>query len=383
MQHFIKRGDITMDKKSLAVQKIRDFYAMKRNAPIYQLEFGYFVWDKWKAEGHVTDDTDINQLFGFDENGRAGLWSLGWCEAAFCPVFDEEVLEERGKYELVRDFAGRHVLCFKGRRQGFMPEYVEHPVKDWATWERDVKWRLAADAGGRFDKVAEGLDGAREMIGLGAMVIQHVVGGYMYLRSLAGPEGILYMVYDQPDLVHDMMKSWFELADAVIARHQREVTLDELFLAEDICYNHGPLISPDMMRSFLFPYYQQLITNIKNRQLDKSRHLYIQIDTDGDCRPVIPVYQEIGMDYMSPFEVASGCDVVALRKQYPGLLMRGGFDKRILASGRESIRREVERIMPFMKERGGYIPCSDHGVPEEVPFEDYMYYRELMRAYQG
>jgi uroporphyrinogen decarboxylase len=136
-----------------------------------------------------------------------------------------------------------------------------------------------------------------------------------------------------------------------------------------------------MMRAFLFPYYQQLITNIKSRQLDKNRHLYIQIDTDGDCRPVIDVYKEIGMDYMSPFEVASGCDVVEIRKQYPDLLMRGGIDKRILASGRDAIKREVERIMPFMKERGGYIPVCDHGVPEEVPFEDYMYYRELMRAY--
>ncbi len=30
----------------------------------------------------------------------------------------------------------------------------------------------------------------------------------------------------------------------LIARHQRHVTIDEIFLAEDICYNHGPLCSP-------------------------------------------------------------------------------------------------------------------------------------------
>jgi hypothetical protein len=52
------------------------------------------------------------------------------------------------------------------------------------------------------------------------------------------------------------MQTWLALADAVIARHQQHVTLDELFLAEDICYNNGPLISPDMMREFLLPYYQ-------------------------------------------------------------------------------------------------------------------------------
>ena len=66
------------------------------------------------------------------------------------------------------------------------------------------------------------------------------------------------------------------------------------------------------------------------------------------------------------------------RKQYPQLLIRGGFDKRILAAGKDAIDREIERIMPFMKEHGGYIPMCDHGVPEEVKFEDYMHYRKRM-----
>ena len=107
------------------------------------------------------------------------------------------------------------------------------------------------------------------------------------------------------------MKTWFNLADSVIARHQKQVTTDEIFFAEDICYNHGPLISPDMMREFLTPYYQQLVSNLRKRQIDRGRHLYIQVDTYGLADPAIPVYAgEIGMDVMSPFEVASGCDVV-------------------------------------------------------------------------
>ena len=201
----------------------------------------------------------------------------------------------------------------------------------------------------------------------------------MYLRSLVGPEGALYMFYDQPDLVHDIMRVWFELADAVIAYHQQEVVLDELFLAEDICYNHGLLVSPDMVREFLFPYYQQLITNIKAR--NRNRKLFIKIDTDGNCDEAIPLYKEIGMEILMPFEVAAGSDVVEVRKQYPDLLICGGIDKRILAAGKEAIKREVDRIMPFMKKHGGYMPTCDHGVPEEVDFEDYVYYRELMAGY--
>jgi len=140
----------------------------------------------------------------------------------------------------------------------------------------------------------------------------------MYLRSLMGPEGWLYMFYDIPDLVHDCMKTWLELADYVIAKHQKYTSIDELFIAEDGCYKSGSLISRETMKEFLFPYYQQLITNLKSRQLDPNRHLYVQIDTDGYCVPVIDWYrEEIGMNVMSPFEVASGCDVVRIGKEYP------------------------------------------------------------------
>jgi uroporphyrinogen-III decarboxylase len=203
----------------------------------------------------------------------------------------------------------------------------------------------------------------------------------MYLRSLIGPVDLLYKFYDEPELIHACMERWLELSDAVIAKHQQFVTLDELFIAEDICYNHGSLISPDMMREFLFPYYQQLISNIKARQIDRNRHLYFQVDTDGFANPVIPLYREIGMDYMSPFEVASGSDVVEIGKKYPDLLMRGGFDKRILAEGKEAIDREIDRIMPAMKQRGGYIPTCDHGVPAEVNFEDYMHFRKRIQEF--
>ena len=72
----------------------------------------------------------------------------------------------------------------------------------------------------------------------------------MYLRSLIGPQDLLLMFCEAPELLHDCMRAWFDLADAVIAKHQEHVTLDEIFFAEDICYNNGILISPDMMREF-------------------------------------------------------------------------------------------------------------------------------------
>lgn len=258
-----------------------------------------------------------------------------------------------------------------------MPEYIDHPVKDRMTWERDVRWRLRPDAPGRFDYLEEALSIVKPAAARGEMIYQGVVGAYMYLRCLIGPEKVLYAFHDTPALIHECMASWFELADAVTARHQAHVTIDALQVDEDICYNHGPLISPDMIREFLMPYYRQLLCNMKSRQIDKSRHLFVNVDTDGFANPVIPLYMaEIGMDAMAPFEVASGCDVVEIGRQYPGLVISGGIDKRVLAKGKKDIDEHVERILPVMRERGGYIPTCDHGVPEEVSLENYLHYRK-------
>lgn len=372
---------VPREKMSKTALKMRDFYEKKPDASLFQSEFGFYCLERWKKEGHIDDSTDLNKLFGYDEWACHGLGELGWCEAAFHPVFEEKIMEDRGEYEVVQDYAGRRVLFFKGRRNGFMPEYIDHPVKDWKTWEENCKWRLDPKSPSRYAALEERMKIAREKAAKGQIISQGLIGGYMYLRSLIGPVDLLYKFYDEPELIHDCMKTWYELADTVIAKHQQYVTLDELFLAEDICYNRGPLISPDMMREFLLPYYRQLIGNIRARQLDRNRHLYLQIDTDGFANPVIPVYKELGMDCMSPFEVASGCDVVEIGKQYPDLIMRGGIDKRILAEGKDAIDRHVDAILPVMKKRGGYIPTCDHGVPEEVSFDNYLHFRKRMLEY--
>jgi len=367
---------VAKERMEPAVSKFWDAYERVPGAPLYRCEFGFYSLDAWKEQG-MPQDVPRAELFDYDPPAKHGLGQIGWCEAAFVPSFETKVVEDRGEHEVVQDHAGRKVLCFKGRRDGFMPEYLDHPVKDRKTWEEDVKWRMDPTTPERYENLPERMAKARERAGKGWLVCQGLIGGYMYLRSLIGPEDLLYFFYDEPELIHDCMQTWLKLADAVIARHQEHVTIDEIFFAEDICYNKGLLISPDMMKEFLLPYYQQVINNLRGRQIDSSRHLYVQIDTDGYAVPTIPIYKEaIGMDVMSPFEVASNCDVVQIGRDYPELVISGGIDKRVLASGREAIDEHLEYVLPAMRERGGYIPTCDHGVPPEVPYEDYLYYRK-------
>jgi len=364
------------DQWDPAAVKLRDTYAVTPGAPLVRSEFGYYCLERWHEQG-LDPEADLSEVFNYDPGATYDFYGLGWCEAAFEPAFETKTVEDRGEHEVYQDWAGRKVLVFKGRRNGFMPEYLDHPVKDMATWQELCKWRMDPTTPKRWEGFDDTVAGAKAAAAKGHLVRQLLIGGYMYLRSLIGPTDLMYAWFDLPEVIHDCMQTWLELADVVSARAQEHVTFDEVFFAEDICYNTGALCSPETMREFLLPYYQQLMTNIRGRQIDRDRHLYVQVDTDGLAPAIIDIYREsIAMDVMSPFEVASGCDVVAIGRQYPDLIMRGGIDKRVLATTTDEIDRMLERILPAMRERGGYIPTCDHGVPEEVFLDNYTHYRD-------
>ena len=59
-------------------------------------------------------------------------------------------------------------------------------------------------------------------------------------------------------------------------------------------------------------------------------------------------------------------------------------ERRSLLSENESLKAERNRLnkeIPAMKKRGGYIPTCDHGVPEEVPFENYIHFRKRLNEF--
>jgi uroporphyrinogen decarboxylase len=366
------------------VERMRRMYEGGPVDHLVRQEFGFFsqTLARFEREGAPPDalrdgkaGPRFSEFFGFDP----GVWmgqavDLGWCEAPVVPRYQEKVLRTQGGHEVVQDWVGRHCVFPIGQRQQVMPTYVKHAVASREDWERHVRPHLDPDTPDRWEGYAEKVARDRAILARGERLHSAgVVGGYMYLRSLVGPTELLYLVYDAPDLVHAMMEAWRALMVAGLKRVQADVgPFFRLYFGEDICYNHGPLISPAMIREFLMPYYRDLYEELRAGQRER---LHFEIDTDGDCRPVIPVYREVGVDAMNPFEVAAGCDVVEIGRRWPDLAMRGGIDKRVLAAGPEAIDRTLQRILPPMLARGRYFPCSDHSVPDDVSLANYLHYR--------
>ena len=203
---------------SEAARRRRDAYAITPSAPFLKGEFGYYCWEEWNQQGMPDiqqNSPEAMTLFHYDEPGFYGLWDLGWCEPTYVPHFEVKILEDRGDTEVEQDWAGRGVLYFKGRRQGFMPEYIAHPVKDIETWKAHAEWRLDPEDPKRYEGLETRMAAAQSAAARGEMITQHMAGSFMYLRVMMGSEELLYAFHDQPELVEAAMLRWLEISDVM------------------------------------------------------------------------------------------------------------------------------------------------------------------------
>jgi len=293
------------------------------------------------------------------------------------PIYELRLISEDEHTVTFINGSGQTLKVFKDNPTS-MPIYLDWPVKDRATWN-EYKKRLDPNTPERYP--ADWNTYTQKMNKLGEeMPISLKVGGfYGYLREMIGTERILYMFYDDPILIEDMMEHVLYLETEVIKRAVKDIKIDQATLWEDMAYKAGPLISPAMVRKFMVPRYKKITDLLHSYDVD-----VIYLDSDGNVEQLIPLWLESGINYIWPFEVAAGNDAVAMRKKYgKDLIIGGAIDKRALAKGKESIREEVMSKVPFLLEQGGYFPSVDHLVPPDVTFENYCYYINLMREVAG
>lgn len=149
---------------------------------------------------------------------------------------------------------------------------------------------------------------------------------------------------------------------------------DMVGFAEDMSYNHGPMLSREAFDTFLLPYYHQVIPHIK------AYGTKVLIDSDGDITNMIPWMLDAGIEGVYPLERQAGVDIVRIRRDYPGFLMMGGYDKMVMFESEAAMRAEFERLLPVMR-AGGYIPSVDHQTPPEVSLANYRIYVKLFEDY--
>ncbi len=346
-------------------------YQIVDRVPHY--EFGYWdeVYVEWRQQGMPEDFVDeaaADRYFGFDKrlviSANNGLY----------PTFEPQVISQDERHILVRDENG--VLCEINRDgTSSIPHYIEFPIKNRADWER-FKERLDPNTPGR---IPENLDELAAIARRSVVPVGINIGSLLgWPRNWIGFENLALMMYDDPELIDEIIETVCELIIATARPLLERIEFDFAAGWEDVAFNNGPIISPKMWRQFLTPRYKRIA-----RLLRQHGVTVIWTDCDGNIMPIVDQWLEAGYNTMFPIEVRAGTDPVELRRRFGrDVLLLGGFDKMPLYEGPEAILAELKRIAPVVED-GGFIPHVDHRVPAGVPLEYYRYYLREKKAVLG
>ena len=242
-----------------------------------------------------------------------------------------------------------------------MPEFIRYAVRDRDSWEF---WKQRATPKHvhppeKLEEMCAPLDVRDRPLACGAG------GAYSFLRGMLGPEGLSLMLYDDPELIHEMAAWQLEqtrLNLPIIERLKPEIAV----MGEDLCYNHGMLLSPAQFDEFCGPHYRMVCDCAKASDVD-----IVAIDTDGNLMEFADVAGAYGVNALYPCEVKAGNDLFVLRDKHPEMVLFGWLEKEVVNEGNEAaIEPEILGKVPPLLARGRYFPNGDHGIQPMVTFEN-------------
>lgn len=186
---------------------------------------------------------------------------------------------------------------------------------------------------------------------------------------------VIKLTVKDPEFVSESMKIQGEFAAQVAERALSEIEIDAAVFTEPIGGHDRPLISPGMYEDFVLSSYAPLLTLLKQHRVET-----IIFRTFANSRLLIPSILKWGFNCLWACEVnIDDMDYRDLRREYNrDLRLIGGIDLDVVHRDKDAIRREIEEKVPPLLEEGGYIPLADGRVREDVPFENYVYYRRLL-----
>ncbi len=248
--------------------------------------------------------------------------------------------------------------------------FGEGPVADWQSYEEvrphlfpEIDWETAVPGW------------VREQHARGELVVWFTLDGFFWFpRVLFGIQRHFYAFYDQPDLMKQINADLAAFGKRVVEEISAILKPEFMTFAEDMSYNHGPMLSRRMFAEFMDPYYREILPVIQ------AHDIMPIVDSDGNIESCVDWFTSSGIQGILPLERQSGVDVARVRQRAPGLRMIGGFDKMTMNQGREAMRAEWERLLPVMRQ-GGFIPSVDHQTPPGVSIAQYRDYVDLMREY--
>ncbi len=341
----------------MALTSKERFGLMYRHQPADRIPITDEPWrttiERWHREG-MPEDVDFQDYFGLDRVSRFGVDNS--------PRYPTRVLEETDRY--ITETTRWGVTQRTWKHATSTPEMIAHTVVNPEIWA-EAKARMQPDPDRiPWDRLKKEY---APWVERGDWIVAGLWFGFDVTHSwFVGTERLLMALLEQPDWCRDMFSHMLDLNLTLLDMvWDAGYHFDAVRWPDDMGYKEHQFFSLRTYRKLLKPYHERAI------EWAHDKGVVTELHSCGNITPFVPELVGIGLDGLNPLEVKAGMDPLALKAAYGNqLTFRGGINA-VLWDQPEAIREEIARVVPVMKQDGGYIFSSDHSVPDTVSLTDF------------
>jgi len=202
----------------------------------------------------------------------------------------------------------------------------------------------------------------------GMKIIEWVRGILQWTLQIMGFENFSYILIDQPELVENVFK---KIGNVLVHMCSTLADMDKvgaLWVGDDMGYRSGTLISPQLLRKYIFPWYKKIA------DIAHAHELPFLFHSCGNLEEIMnDLIDFVGIDAKHSFEDAI-MPVTEVKKKYGNrICVLGGVDMDLLARGEtRKVRDYVRRVIQECAPGGGYCLGTGNSVANYLKIENYV-----------
>ncbi|HCS73500.1 MAG TPA: uroporphyrinogen-III decarboxylase-like protein [Clostridiales bacterium] len=193
-------------------------------------------------------------------------------------------------------------------------------------------------------------------------------GVFENVIQLMGFDNTCIMIYEKPELV----KAVFSKVGGILVRYYKQATLNHqvgtLIVSDDWGHKTQTMLSPSMLREYVFPYYEEI------NDFVHAHGKYVVLHSCGNLHLVMDdIIDGLGFDAKHSFEDVIQPVEEAYEQYGSRIAILGGIDVDYVCQRTiPEIQGRARAILQQTRERGGYALGTGNSATPYIPLENYL-----------
>lgn len=211
----------------------------------------------------------------------------------------------------------------------------------------------------------------------GMKIISGVGGIFTRVWRIMGFDTFCFALVDQPDLVAQLFRRVGEIQLRVFERITTMEEIGAMWVGDDLAYVSGTMVRPDILRRYLFPYYEAMGDICRRRNLPYILH------SDGNLWQILDDLIACGFNAIHPIEPKAMNSRELKHKYGTRLCLLGNIEigETLTLGTPADVETEVCERIRTLAPGGGYAVGSSNTVAYYVKLENFMAMIRATRQY--